>query len=87
MELGYANCQRASAKPVIKHFRHHSPRCHRLATRFAICQLRVATTPPPTLAIVMAIYDTEMLSDSPKLHMRKMLEKVLEKSRTTFTVT
>lgn len=85
MELGYANCQRASAKPVIKHFRHHSPRCHRLATRIAICQLPLLT--PPTLAIVMAIYDTEMLSDSPKLHMRKMLEKVLEKSRTTFTVT
>lgn len=83
MKLGYANCQRASAKPVIKHFRHlltvrqscHTP-CHLPVEGLGL--------PPhfpllPTLPVAMAIYDTEMLSDSPKLHMRKMLEKVLKK--------
>lgn len=99
MELGYANCQRASAKPVIKHFRQlptvrqscHMPvaSCHLRQLRVWGCRptLPVASPLPATLPVAMAIYDTEMLSDSPKLHMRKMLKKVFKKSLIQFTVT
>lgn len=73
MELGYANCQRAGAKPVIKHFR-LLPTVRTRGT--GQTELPPDSRPMP---VAMAIYDTEMLSDSPKLHMRKMVGEVSKK--------